>query len=252
MKNKKKILSITFLSVLTCTLVFIIFFSNKNDGNIKITRLEIVGSKLLSASTYYKYSNFEELITKQNITLPMIREIFFRHPYVKDVYVEQVSNNKVVAHIIEKNVEAIILKDGNSYFLTDDFKLIGILDNTIQADFPLITNSSLMEIDFLHSVPCTDIKDAMTIIETAKLINQEFYNNLSEINLRNGGEILLYFSGFNPVIILGKKQLAKKLFELKNIVSDIQIKQILENAGYVDLRYDNNIFIGLNQGSGIN
>jgi cell division septal protein FtsQ len=250
MSDKKKIFSITFFSALTCILVFLIFFSNKKGQVNKISQVEIIGFKLLSRDTYLKYCRLNQI--PGNLTLTLIREKFLKHPYIDEIFVEQPTDEKIIVHLVEKKIEAIIIKDGESYFLTDDMQLLVIMEKTNYFDYPIISNSSLNKINYLEKIKNKDVEDAFKIIEVSKKINYNLYKNLSEINLRNGGEILLHITGLKPFIIFGKNGFVPKIYSLNKIINDYQDKKLLDNAGYIDLRYDKNVFIGLSGQLGIN
>jgi cell division septal protein FtsQ len=246
-----KIIGITIFSVLILALISVIFFSNLNEGKQKILSVEILGNKLLSNKDYMDFSGLYNLIGTDSLSLPLIREKFLKHPYIKDANVELTSNHKVVVHLEEKEIVASLLKDSNSFFVTNEFRLLPVLENTKINDYPVITNSTVTKIDFQSPVFNNDFKKAVKIIETAKLVSSDLYKNLSEINLRNGAEIVLYFSDM-PQVFIGNDDLVLKLASLDALRKDNQKKDLLVNSDYVDLRYNENIFIGLHKEAGIN
>jgi hypothetical protein len=71
------------------------------------------------------------------------------------------------------------------------------------------------------------------------------YDSLAEINLRNGGDILIMFTGYPFPIVFGKNYEVKKILALKNIWESMLIeKGSASRIEYIDLRYKNKIFIG--------
>jgi hypothetical protein len=70
-------------------------------------------------------------------------------------------------------------------------------------------------------------------------------NSLSEINLRNGGDIIISFSGLKAPVIFGKHGAAKKMVYLEMLWDKIlDGKSLADNSEFVDLRFANEIFIG--------
>ena len=82
-------------------------------------------------------------------------------------------------------------------------------------------------------------------MDAAEMTGGELSKTLSEINLRNGGDIILLFSGMKPPVILGKGNTAEKIYTFDQLVNnDNADKAMVMNSSYVDLRFDNEIFLG--------
>ena len=96
-----------------------------------------------------------------------------------------------------------------------------------------------------ESLSKTDVREAFKIIDAVRLIDNNMYESLAEINLRNGGDILILFTGLQFPIVFGKNYEAKKILTLKNIwYSLLKEKKANFTIEYIDLRYKNKIFIG--------
>ncbi len=82
-------------------------------------------------------------------------------------------------------------------------------------------------------------------MDAADLTGGGLSKTLSEINLRNGGDIILLFSGIKPPVILGKGNTTKKIYTFNQLVNnDDADKAMVMNSSYVDLRFNNEIFLG--------
>lgn len=68
---------------------------------------------------------------------------------------------------------------------------------------------------------------------------------LSEINLNNGNDISLTFSGIHPLIKFGRNSIPKKILTLNSIWNEIKNNDNeLSRSEYVDLRFKNQIYLG--------
>ncbi len=78
------------------------------------------------------------------------------------------------------------------------------------------------------------------------MTDEDLGKKLSEINLRNGRDIILLFSGLKPPVIFGKGNTSKKILSFDQLMSDADNsnKEIVMNSSYIDLRFDNEIFLG--------
>jgi hypothetical protein len=129
---------------------------------------------------------------------------------------------------------AVLLKGTSPYFISGKNELLPLIQNTKFVDLPVISNSEDSdELKSYQLVKGEDLNDALKIIETIKLIDNSMLNRLSEINLRNGRDIILTFSGYPVPIIFGRGDEARKMVYLESLCKN-----------YIDLRFADNIYIG--------
>lgn len=245
-----KIVSITLFSFLILFLVFIgLFSSQKTEGEV-LQSIDLQGCKLLSEREYLLYANIQAMSDVRNYTLASLRDKFLSHPYVKNVSVVKDANNKVEVEIREKSFEAVALLNDKLFLVTTEKKFVPVLPNTEVLDLPVLTNfsgnSASKEIE-----QSGELESAFTILHSAKKLGEKLSQSISEINLRKGGDILLSLSRGNSIIVLGKQNLAEKIYTLDELLNQIGNKISLTNANYIDLRYANNIFVGANESAGI-
>ena len=95
-----------------------------------------------------------------------------------------------------------------------------------------------------------DILKGFKIIFSLKFVNSALFDRLSEIDFRNGGDILLSFSGMNYAVVLGRANEVRKIIyfnALWNSISEYNLDNIID---YVDLRYYGHIYLGKEPMSG--
>lgn len=245
-----KIVSITLFSFLILFLVFIGLFSSKKTEGEVLRSIDLQGCKLLSKSEYLLYANISAASDVRKYSLSSLREKFLNHPYVRNVSVMMDADKKVSIEIIEKPFEAVVLLKEKLFLITSEKEFVPVLPNTEVLDFPVLTNlsenGSPKEIG-----QSSEMQSAFTIIRSVKNIGKRFSQSISEVNLRKGGDIMLTLTRANSVIILGKQNLAEKIYTLDALLKQIGNKISLTNANYIDLRYANNIFVGANESAGI-
>lgn len=245
-----KIVSITLFSSLILFLVFIgLFSSQKTEGKV-LQSIDLQGCKLLSHNEYLVYANIRVVSDVRNYSLASLRDKFLTHPYVKNVSVTKDVDNKVTVEIEEKSFEAVALLNDKLFLVTTEKKFVPVLPNTEVLDFPVLTNFCENRVS-KEIEQSGELESAFTILHSAKKLSEKFSQSISEINLRKGGEILLTLSRANSVIVLGKQNLAEKIYTLDELLNQIGNKISLTNANYIDLRYANNIFVGANESAGI-
>jgi len=251
MTLKDKIVGITLFSVLTLGVFFLIFLSNKNQDKNRFRDVVIHGEKLLSKDSYLNYCFAGDNVWASRKTLPQLREELLNHPYIHDVDIEFTTDKKAVAYLKEKIVKALILVEGKPFLITEDFEILTILENTNILDFPTVNNSKLAVVKEHEKVAEPGIVEAFKIIDITRLFSEELYSNLSEINLRHGKEIILSFSDDYAQVVLGKDGFSRKLNTLSGLKSDKKFSELVKSCNYIDLRYDNYVYLGMNEKIGI-
>ena len=93
----------------------------------------------------------------------------------------------------------------------------------------------------------TGVMESLKIIETCKLLDDKLINNLSEVDLRGGRDILVRFASFEYPLILGRGNEVRKMLYFERIWSYLRGKNLNNEIQYLDLRFDKHVFIGLSE-----
>lgn len=248
MKEKKsKIVGTIFFIVLISCILYLSFFTSTKAYKGKFEMIELTGNYLLTETDYLAFTRLTELSKYENMTLPIIKDRLLKHPYVRKTDVEFNGINKVKVRLDEKNIVAILIGGSEPFFITDDYQVVPIFPNTKFIELPVISNpGGEKKIEPLGLFKTKDIIAAFKIIEAAKQTDSKIFKSLSEINLRNGSEIVLTFSGINSPVIFGRGGEAKKMIYLESLWDNLtNTIDFAENSKYIDLRFAENIYIGM-------
>lgn len=245
MKNKNVLTGLLVFMTLLLGTVYLSIFSAKEEKKV-IEKIEIIGNHFLNTQEYFKFTCLNNVSDYRYLNLSIIKDRIEKHPYVLKADVKFAGGNKVQVNITEKNFQAHLLTDTDEYLLGDDFVLIPVFPYTRNSNVPVIKNSllpaKLKSFDVLRT---SEIVSAFRIIEAAKHIDPEIYSSLSDIDMGKGKDIVLYFTGFNFRVTLGRGNEVRKLLEFEKVWKMMTAnKQAAENfINYIDLRYSNLIYI---------
>jgi cell division septal protein FtsQ len=219
--------------------------TEKSNGKI-ISEIILEGDKILSANDYLISSDLNKVSEYTELTLQQIKSRITQHPYVAKAEVQGDGMGRVNINIVEKNFMAVLLSKSDPFLITENFQLIKMKRNSDISKLPVISNSTLSrKSDDFGNIHGDELVRAFKIIDASKIVNHEMYNRLTEINLRHGGDVILRFSGITFPVIFGKGLEGKKVVVLSSIWNGLNEKDILfKNSSYVDLRFNNEIFIG--------
>ncbi|MBA4251204.1 MAG: hypothetical protein C0425_05005 [Chlorobiaceae bacterium] len=250
MTKKEKIISFGILLVLLISVGFFTLFSIVEEEPIKISSVEINSISLLPEEDYLQFIKLETIKDDSKNKLAEIRKRILVHPYVENVKVELSVDNKIIIEIKEKNIVASLLVNEKIYLLSEKYELLPSLMNLQNSDYPLITNSELTEVNLNEYYSIPELKKAFRIIESIKIVDENLLKKLSEVNLRKGKDIVLNFTGWNAIVIIGKNNIEEKIIYLSHARTTNEIKEILNYSDYIDLRYKESIYFGKNMNTG--
>jgi len=252
-KDFGKIFGVVLLSLIVVITIYLSLFTYSKKGKEEIKMINIFGNNLLSKEIYLRFADLDQSSVYDDINLNIIKKRIEEHPYVAKAEVKSDGRGNVEVRVKEKDIYAVLLNSNEPYFLTNDFELLKIQDFTAYKDIPVISNFRLSE----KLVPSKtykndDIVSAFRIIDAAKITDLEVSKKLSEINLKHGGDVVLTFSGVNYPVVFGRGNESKKMIYLSLVWERINnLKASYQNAEYIDLRFNNEAYIGSKENTGL-
>jgi len=242
--NKVKIQSIIFLSAILL-LVFSLSLIIDNNKNEEIKFIELKGDYHLSQNDYLNFAKIENQENYYLLNPLIVKDRLAKHPYIAKVDVLLIEN-RLSVEIVEKAFESLIMFEDKEYLVSEKLIIIPKLPNSEKIDVPIISNpfDAKKITEFKKATENEDVKIGLKIISALKIINPNLYDNLSEINLRNGKDILLKFSKFNAPVILGRNNEIEKIMYLEKLVQKFDQVKNNNDLSYIDLRYSKYIYIG--------
>jgi cell division septal protein FtsQ len=248
-KNRGKILSIILFMGLISFLFYLVLVPKK-IAKRNIDKIEISGNKFLTENNYLKQTKLSNPDSYEGLTLSIIKDRVEKHPYIIRADVELIGK-EVKVFIKEKKMRALIKSGTQLYFVSDALEILPFKPDTKLVNLPVISNpgdkGSLKLNTFVKD---DNVIEAVKIIETADLIDDKMVSHLSEINLRNGGDIIITFSGYPVPVIFGKGNSVRKIVYLESLWREKNLNEMIKNTGYLDLRFAGNIYAGDIQNTG--
>ncbi len=235
-------------------LIYLSVALGNEEKDYSINLIEINGNVYLSKEEYYKYANFNDTENYSELSLPIIRDRIQKHPYVKNAEVEYEGNGKVTVNIKEKLFNAVLLADNKNYLVSDEFELVPLQLYTQMVNYPVIINPN-DKIDYAKKKYITNESESLIglkIISSVKLINPELYDLISDVDLSGEENISLRLTNYEYEIKLTKKDFIRQLSYLSEIWNRLKNNQMQNRIEYVDLRFNQHVFIGFKQESEVN
>jgi cell division septal protein FtsQ len=237
-----KLFGLFFFLVLSGGIIYLLLTETKSQQKDNYESIQITGNILLNESQYLSYCSLNDSSNQNDLTLAEVKLKLEEHPYIVKSEVRFDGINKIIADVSEVNPKALILNENNFNIVTERCEMLPVLDKNLMISFPIISNLSKANGETLSD---NDLESAFRIIDAVKLVDENMFNNLAEINLRNGGDILIMFTGLQFPILFGKNNETKKILSLQKIWDNLNKENdLMFDIEYIDLRYKNRIFVG--------
>ena len=252
-KDYGKITGTVLFTVIIISVLYLSLFKYNEKGKEEIKMINIQGNNLISKDIYIRFADLDDKSVYDDLTLNIIKKRIEEHPYVAKAEVKSDGRGNVDVKIREKEIYAVLLNNGEPFFLTNNFELLKIFEYTTYSDIPVISNVRVSE-KFSSSkvLRNEDIIEAFKIIDAAKITDIDVSKKLSEINLKYGGDVVLTFSEVNYPIVFGRGNESKKMIYLSLIWERInKFNNDLKNTEYIDLRFANEAYIGKKENTGL-
>jgi cell division septal protein FtsQ len=246
MNFKSQILSIGLMILISVILLSLALGLDK-DESIEFSKIEISGNVYQSSEQYYQFANLDQCI-EQNLPVQIIRDRLEKHPYVQRAEIIFEGNGVISTKIIEKKFKAILLSKKKQYYLTNEFEALPIIGQIQRTDYPVISNIKLSGSELINSVNnIGDLKTAVQIIDAMKYLNPQMYAQISEVDLCNGNNLVLYFNTLKYPVVFGEKDGLNKVVYLNKLWNQLNKKKMGSMINYIDLRFEDKVYLGITE-----
>lgn len=228
-KNYKRLVNFGSLyGILLLLLTGLVFL---NSEFFVIRTVEVVGNQEVSAEDIIRIAKLNMYKNIFQINLLAIKEAILKNPKIAAVEVTCRLPNKIIIKVRERHALCLLLYADNLLLIGEDAVVIGIKEENEPIKLPIVSGIELTKIEFGDVVDNTKFKNALEILRYA---DEELYQALSEINLKNYQLYIDLPSSHHTIEVeLGdESQIEKKMYNLRAILSNTVPRELSK----IDLR----------------
>jgi len=221
--------------------VGLVFGANAWKSSLKIKQIKIEGNRIVGTNEIVQLTQIPLAAFLYQADLTAIQRNVMSHHYIKDAVVERNLPNSIHIQVIERIPIALLNGSETKYIDEDGVVLPRSISHKL-FDLPMIsglTSSEHLTLGLTITEP--DIQETLQLLSALKTVNRPLYHNISEVQLRNGGDIILYAAEGGVPIIFGHGDVPSKLVRLETFWNDIVRTRGSQSLQYVDLRYQDQI-----------
>jgi cell division protein FtsQ len=232
---------------LTVLALGLVVAANYWKSDLKVKRVTIEGNRIVETAELMQLIKIPKNTQLQEIDLTAVRRDIMSHHFIKDAVVER-DLPATLRVTVNERVPLAIINSSEILYLDDDGVVLPHSISKQLFDLPVL--SGLPEglgITPGATLKNADVQEALKILACTKLVNKDLYHLISEVRLRNGGDIVLYASEWGVPIIFGRGEIPSKLVRLETFWNDVVRARGSDNLQYVDLRFDDQVVVRWNK-----
>jgi len=239
---------IVILCLILITIVFLGFAANQWRHNFSVKQTDVDGNIILSDEEILQLANIPDSAGLYDLDLRLMRERILQQPYIKDVVINRELPSTLKIKVTERRPVAI-LNNTNLLYLDQEGYVLPHTSSRDIFDLPIISGlTPPIDANPGEKIELTEIQTAMEIFSVAQEVNEELYHFISEVDLNNRRDILIYSAEWGVPIIFGRGEALRKLVYLDAFLKQYAIKRGLANIIYIDLRFDKQVVVRWAQG----
>ena len=237
-EGRPKLVSVfVLLTMVLCLVVG----ANAWKSSLKIKQIKIDGNRIVGENEILQLTQVQLNALLYKVDLTAIQRNVMSHHYIKDVRVERNLPNSIHIQVVERVPIAIVNSPDTKYLDENGIVLPRSISHRL-FDLPMISGISESEPLVLGSpMNQSDVLEAMQLLATMKAVNRPMYHNISEVQVRNGGDIIVYSAEGGVPIIFGREEMPSKIVRLEAFWNNVVRTRGTQFLQYVDLRYEDQI-----------
>ncbi|MCI0706512.1 MAG: FtsQ-type POTRA domain-containing protein [Ignavibacteriae bacterium] len=237
--RRKKFLLIGLLIVIGGLIVW----SNVWKSNLTVSEVTVEGNRIVDANEILQLAHITEGALMYNIELTEIQKNVSSNFFIKDAIVERDLPSTIHIQVIERS-PMVMVNRGQIQYLDEDGVVLPHSISKETFDLPILSGLPAgVSLKAGTAVTHVDVQEALDILIASRSVSNEMYHMISEIRLRDGGDIVLYAAERGVPIIFGRGEAASKMVRLETFWNEVVRQRGAQQLLYVDLRFDDQIVV---------
>ncbi|MEX0601902.1 MAG: FtsQ-type POTRA domain-containing protein [Bacteroidota bacterium] len=240
MTRRKKL--ILRFSLLVVGGVGLVVLANVWKSSLTVDRITVSGNRVVDTNEILQLAQVTKGVRLEDVDVREVRNNVAGHYFLKEVVVERDLPATIKITVIERTPLAMIT--GEEILYVDEEGMV--LPHSISEevfDLPLVTGLGAASLEAGMLIERDDFREALEILVAAKAINRELYHRVSEVRLRDGGDLLLYAAEGGIPIIFGRGNVVRKLVQLEVFWNEVVVRQGSGRLQQIDLRFEDQIVV---------
>lgn len=244
--KRKRLGMIVMIPLLVSIIVLEVFSMQWRDG-LKIQRVVVDGARTLTANEIFSLAGSPSKAGMYTVDLYDIQRRISRHPFIREVCVTR-QYPKMLRINVEEREPVASFNAGQLMYIDAEGVVLPGVAGPRKFDLPLISGiAGLDHAEIGKTLENAEVFEALSVFREVQELDSAMYHLISEVNMGNGNDMVLYSSDVGVPVILGRGDVGRKLVTLKTFWKNFVGTADVEKLKYIDLRYDEQVVVRWNQ-----
>jgi cell division protein FtsQ len=231
------------VALLLAFVVLLVVGGNLWKSNLRVKRVTVAGAVNVEANQIIQLAEIPSGMPLYEVDLTRVQRNVQSHYFIRRATVERDLSGVIKITVEERTPLAVIL--GSPLWYVDDRGVIlpssiskAVYDLPVLAGLPAGTK-------FAPGAMITkdDAQEALLVLNVLKRVNREMFHRISEIRVRNGGDMVLTSAESGVPIIFGRGEIADKVARLEAFWASEVLERGTKDLEYIDLRYHDQVVV---------
>jgi cell division protein FtsQ len=229
-----------FLPLAAMTIVFFVLTMQWKE-TLLVESFEISGTHILSPSELIGLAGIQPDEPMYRCDLFEMQKRICANPYVSEARINRQFMNLLQIEIVERTPFAS-MSGSELRYLDSQGVVLPVRMTGAKFDLPLINGvKNIDSVKLGETVQDENVSLGIQILQAGQAAG--FYRTISEVNMNNGGDVILYSAERGIPIMFGRDDIVKKMFMLQAFWTDFMNADSSSRAQYVDARFDGQIVV---------
>jgi len=214
-----------------------------NSPHIRLERVVVSGVEDRVKRELLELSGLRSDMTLLAVNVRELRERLESHPWVRSVEVKKQYPHTLSVRAVREEPWAVV-SVGGLYYMNRNGRIFKQVELSEGVDFPVVTGEFDDEEQRNRS-----LRLAAHVLEVLKQCGAKWMKDeISEVHLRNTGNVSLYFRSLPAVVKVGVRDLERKVQELNRIVEHLRETNQVGNVTAINLHYRDGAVVSFKRG----
>lgn len=211
--------------------------------HVPVREVAVEGISIVSKDEVIRLMKIPPHTSMYELDLTVLQQNIMANSFVKHAVVTRDAPMRLRVEIEERKPAAILAANELQY-IDEDGIVLPYISTTETYDIPVISGiDSVGGLRAGQKLFHPEVREALEIIRTAKIVSEDLFHSISEIRLRKGHDKILYSFETGVPIIFGSGDVVKKMVKLDAFQQKFLQNSDTKNIQYIDIRYDDQIVI---------
>ncbi|MGF7185061.1 cell division protein FtsQ [Desulfitispora alkaliphila] len=220
--------------ILMILIVIISFAVFMQSSFFNITKISVVGAKELGVNEVINLTDIKPGQNLFKVNIKEANENLKLHPWINEVNVKRKFPSTLEINLTEHTAVAVVIVENKYAVVEENGMILEYTDNLASVLIPIITGARMKEkITYGEQIQEEAILRALAI---ANKTPPEIYNILSEINVTNNGNIVVFLTNGLHIRLGSAKQAGENMERAIELLNELDTN--IAEIAYIDLRFN--------------